>query len=190
MCSTVIFRYKCGCAERVVFECSFSSTTNSNASSSLRALSHQNCARRYRLHQEELFPPNKATLATVTPTPPSHQALPQSLGTDIQVPPSPKPTCPKTEKSKEQKAGETTVTELDESCHDCWQSDLQLAKQRDDDDTSSLTSMKDDEKDVRNLANTRILREKPLNELILPPPSPPIITDSGATSSTGSFSRN
>ncbi|KAH8159492.1 hypothetical protein CIB48_g8763 [Xylaria polymorpha] len=179
MCSTVIFLYKCGCAERVVFECSFSSTTNSNASNSLRALSHQNCARRYRLHQQKLFPPNKATTTETAPTPSSHQALPQSLGSNIPILPPPKSTCPKTEKSEGKKAGETIVTELDESCHDCWQSDLQLAKQQDDDDTSSLTSMKDDERSVRDLANTRILREKSVNELILPPTPPPIITDSG-----------
>ncbi|KAI0455546.1 hypothetical protein F5B21DRAFT_193216 [Xylaria acuta] len=189
MCSTVIFQYKCGCTEHVVFECPFSSTTNSNASSSLRALSHQNCSRRYRLHQQKLFPPEDAMTRATTPS--SYQTLSQSLGMKMPILPPPKLVCPRTEKTKERKAGETTITELDEICHDCWQSDVRLAKQKDDSDTASSTPTRACEREVEDPANTRILRERSVNELILlPPPPPPIITDSGVTSSTDSVPGN
>ncbi|KAI8953937.1 hypothetical protein F4801DRAFT_66648 [Xylaria longipes] len=184
MCSTVIFQYKCGCAERVVFECPFSWTTVSNASTSLRALSHQNCSRRYRIHQQKLFPPENATTTVTTPS--SHQEYSQSFGMKIPILPPPKLVCPRTGKMKEQKAGEAPMTELDEKCHDCWQSDLRLARQKEDSDTASSTSMRDCEMEVEDLANTRILRERSVNELILPPP-PPIIPDSGVTSSADGF---
>ncbi|TRX91328.1 hypothetical protein FHL15_007750 [Xylaria flabelliformis] len=194
MCSTVIFRYKCGCAERVVFECPFSSTTtNSNASDSPRALSHQNCSRRYRLHQQKLLPPENAT-ATATVSS-SQQEQTQFLWMEIPIRPIPRSrsVCPQTEKTKEQKTDKITITDIDESCHDCWQSDVLLKRQKRDSDTaSSQISTRSCNKEVESIAYTRILRERPVNELVLPPlsPPPPIITELGVTSSTEGVSEN
>ncbi|KAI1754337.1 hypothetical protein F4782DRAFT_51726 [Xylaria castorea] len=185
MCSTVIFQYKCGCIEHVVFECPFSSTTSSDTRSSLRALSHQNCSRRYQSHQRKLLLPENATTTATAPS--SQQAQLQPLWIEIPT----KLVCPKTEKAKGQKASETTITELDESCHDCWQSYVRLVKQKHDSDTASQNSTGNREKEVEHIANTRVLRERAVNELILPPPPPPpIITDSGVTLSTEGFSGN
>jgi hypothetical protein len=182
MCCTVIFKYRCGCAERVVFECPFSSTTNSILDERRDTDSHQNCSRHYRRHQEKLFAPEKTT-ATTTASP-SHQALPQSLQIMIPIlPPSGLP-CSKPEKTSEQKISETKTSELDDICHDCWQRSLRLAKQEDDDGVASSATMTDDKEEVEHIANSRILRERSVNEFILPQPT----TDSALVSSSESFS--
>ncbi|KAI0554194.1 hypothetical protein F4679DRAFT_349352 [Xylaria curta] len=190
MCSTVIFRYKCGCTERVVFECPFSSTTSSNINS-LRVLSHQNCSRRYQFHQQKLLPPENATAAATVPSSQQGQSQPLWM-MEIPILPPSSSVCPKTEKTKEQKADKITITELDENCHDCWQNDVLLERQKRDSDTASQNSTKNCEKNMGDIANTRILRERPLNELILPPPPPPppIITDLGVPSSMEGVSEN
>ncbi|KAI0914367.1 hypothetical protein F4823DRAFT_558063 [Ustulina deusta] len=186
MCSTVIFRYKCGCAERVVFECPFSLTTtsSSNSSKSLRAHARGNCSRRrYRLHQQKLFPAKRTTETTTTAS--SHRAQPLSLRMKIPIllPPE-SSSYPQTAKAKEQDTSETTITEIDDICHDCWQRELRPAKQRDDGGASSAP-MRDAE-DQENLAHTYVLRERPVNEVILLPPS----TSLGAVSSAESFPEN
>ncbi|KAF2969195.1 hypothetical protein GQX73_g4440 [Xylaria multiplex] len=173
MCSTVVFHYKCGCSERVVFECPFSSAPSSNLAKGLHADSRQNCSRRYRLHQKKLFPPQKLTVATTTI--PSSPKLP--------ILPPPKLYSSKSENTEEREADGETTTEIDEICHDCWQRGLGSTKQRDNDSTSS-TTMGDYEDDKENRVNVRVLRERSVNELILPPLS----TNPGTVSSIENFS--
>ncbi|KAI0856620.1 hypothetical protein F4860DRAFT_398746 [Xylaria cubensis] len=188
MCSTVIFRYKCGCAKHVVFECPFSSTTNVNPSDSLRVLSHQNCSRRYRLHQQKLLPPENATATATVPS--SQQEQAQLSWMKIPIRPLLKPVCSQNEKIKEEEADKITITDIDESCHDCWQSDVLLKRQKRDSDTASQNSTRSCDKEVESIDYTRILRERPVNELIPPPPPPRIITDLGVVSSTEGVSEN
>ncbi|KAI0537342.1 hypothetical protein GGR58DRAFT_351943 [Xylaria digitata] len=175
MCSTVIFHYKCGCAERVVFECPFSLTTSSNLAKGLHTDSRQSCSRRYRLHQKKLFPPQKRTAATTTTLSPPK----------LPILPPPKSYSSKSENTEEQETNREATTEVDEICHDCWQRSLGPTKQRDDDGTSS-TTIGDYEDDKENLVNVRVLRERSVNELILPPLS----TNLGAVSSTENFSED
>ncbi|KAI1735559.1 hypothetical protein F4680DRAFT_302375 [Xylaria scruposa] len=191
MCSTIIFRYKCGCTERVVFECPFSSTPSSNINNGLRVLSHQNCSRRYRSHQQKLLPPENATATATVHSSRQEQSQPLWM-MEIPILPPSSSVCLKTEKTEEQKADKIIITELDEDCHDCWQNNVLLERQKRDSDTASQTSAKNCEKNMEGMANTRILRERPLNELILPPPPspPPIITDMGVASSTEGVSEN
>ncbi|KAI0879514.1 hypothetical protein GGS24DRAFT_654 [Hypoxylon argillaceum] len=182
MCCTVVFQYRCGCAERVVFECPFPSTTNSLSDGDLDAYSPQNCLRHYRCHQEKLFAPEKDTVATTASL--SHQASSPSLQMTV---PSLLPlslSCSETEKTREQKASETRISKLDDICHDCWQRSLRLAKQKDVGDTTSSATMKDDNEEAEHGADSHILRERSLNEFILPQPSP----DRGVVSSAENLS--
>ncbi|RWA07645.1 hypothetical protein EKO27_g7454 [Xylaria grammica] len=182
MCSTVTFQYKCGCAERIVFECPFPSITSSNSSKSLHAHARRICSRRYRLHQQKLFR-QKQTATTTTPT--SYDVPTLSMPMNLPFLPLPKPYSPKPEKIQGKKAHECTVTEIDEMCHDCWQRSLRLTKQRDGDDGVSADAMRNEEEDEEgNFINARVLREMPVNELILPPSS----TSLGVQSSAESFS--
>ncbi|KAI1429348.1 hypothetical protein F5Y12DRAFT_482167 [Xylaria sp. FL1777] len=185
MCSTIIFQYRCGCAERVVFECPFSLTAISSpgSSKSLRAHVHKNCSRRYRLHQQKLFSLKRTTEKSSTPS--LHQAPSSPLQMEIPILPPPQPPCRQIGKAEEQNASETAVTEIDEICHDCWQHELRLAKKTEDDGASS-TTMRDGEEQGENIANTHVLKERPVNELILPPPNMSL----EAVSSTESFPEN
>ncbi|GAW26286.1 hypothetical protein SAMD00023353_2601410 [Rosellinia necatrix] len=187
MCSNTIFRYKCGCNERVVFECPFSSTTNSDSGGNADLHSHRNCSRRYRRHQQKLLLPKRPMRATATPS--SHQASSRpSHKTFPIIPCSPGiPRC-ETRDIKELKLIETPTTVLDEICHDCWQRTLRLT-QMDDDDTASSATTKNSEERTEYPANARILTERSVNELVLLP----LVTDSevvdlGAMSSVGGTS--
>ncbi|KAI0527881.1 hypothetical protein F5B22DRAFT_8837 [Xylaria bambusicola] len=183
MCTTVIFQYKCGCAERVVFECPFSSTTtqsstsslSSSPSESLRAHAHRNCSRRYQLQQQKLFASKGTTKPSTILS--SHQTQSQ-MQTGIPVLPFPKPSCLQIGKPEEQRIA---VTELDELCHDCWQLELQLTKQRESNDSDTMETDGDEQEDSG--MNARVLREMFLNELVVPPQN----ANLGATSSAESF---
>ncbi|KAI1167479.1 hypothetical protein F5B18DRAFT_647727 [Nemania serpens] len=162
MCSTVIFQYRCGCAERVVFECPFSSTTDSVSGENLHQHPRQNCSQR---HRHKLFPSKMTTSAANIPS--SHQAL--SSRPKIPVLPPPTLLYPEIGETREEQEASEATTALDEACHDCWQRSLRLARQGD-----------DDEEGMGDLANSRVLREISANRVILPPPR----TNSGATLST------
>ncbi|KAI0971141.1 hypothetical protein F4678DRAFT_433834 [Xylaria arbuscula] len=170
MCCTVMFQYKCGCIERVDFECPFStdSITDSSSSNSPRSITHQTCSRPYRLHQQKLFSPETTIKTAITPFSRQEQLLPLRIKGSIL--PLPEFSGQEIAKPEKRNIGEATVTEIDDLCHDCWQREVQLTKQRDGDSAPSTTT-KDGEEQQAILANTHILREKPVNELILPRPS-------------------
>ncbi|KAI0402732.1 hypothetical protein F4802DRAFT_574885 [Xylaria palmicola] len=173
MCSKVIFLYKCGCAERVLFECPFSSTQQ-----------YPNCSKRYRRHQQSLLAPNSLAKPTTAPSP--QQSPPDS--SQIEVPTSPPSghTSPRTTQTEARQARETRTTDVDDVCHDCWQSNLRLDNPTDHDDIVSPNTMGDDEGQAGNLATSRILREISLNELMLPPPN----LNTGPVSSAEHLSEN
>lgn len=181
MCSTVIFQYRCGCSERVVFECPFSSTANSVSGENLHPRPRRNCPKHHRNQLEKLFPSKTTTLSTSS-IPSPHQALSQPSQVKNPILP-PTLLCPEIERTKEQKENEAT-TSLDEACHDCWQRSLRLARRGDDDSTASSAIMIDNEEGIDNPANSRILKEISANRVILPPPR----SDSGAALSTVSSS--
>ncbi|KAI3337384.1 hypothetical protein HD806DRAFT_37557 [Xylariaceae sp. AK1471] len=168
MCSTVIFQYTCGCTEHVVLECPFSSSAANSHSHS------HACSRRYRRHQQKLFQPTTS----------SSLALSLRMKISPRLPP---PRLASLEDTAETKQT-TTTTELDEECHDCWKRNrirnLKLAKKTDDDTASSVT-MRDEEEDVMD---SRILRERSVNEVILPPPRRNVDVTSSARSFSESFS--
>ncbi|KAI0105530.1 hypothetical protein GGR51DRAFT_192597 [Nemania sp. FL0031] len=182
MCATIIFQYTCGCVERVIFECPFSSITNPILDEDLNIHSDQKCSRRYRCHQERLLATEKTTDTNTTP--PSHQTLSQSLKMIIPFLPPPNSEYPETKTNKEQKTSETKTAKLDDLCHDCWQHSLWLAKQKDENNITSSTRMKRDGEDAEDMANSRVLKEISVNEVILPRRN----SDPGVSSSGGSFS--
>lgn len=193
MCTTVIFQYKCGCSEPVVFECPFSappissSGSSSSPSENLRAQAHQNCSKRYRLQQEKLFSSSKRSGQTTSNLSSPHAKPSGCAGTPVS--PFPKPTCLQIEKAEEHSLGETPVTELDELCHDCWQHELQLAKQSEDEDTA-VTEEGDEEEGNRVQVNARILREISPNELVISPNIANINVNMTPMSSARSFPSN
>ena len=93
------------------------------------------------------------------------------------------------EKAEEHSLGETPVTELDELCHDCWQHELQLAKQSEDEDTA-VTEEGDEEEGNRVQVNARILREISPNELVISPNIANINVNMTPMSSARSFPSN
>ncbi|KAI0808462.1 hypothetical protein GGR55DRAFT_192764 [Xylaria sp. FL0064] len=167
MCSSVIFQYRCGCTERVVFECPFFSTTVSSSSNDPDTHAHGNCLRHYQQHQKKLLPPRTTR---TTASPPSHEEQSLSLRT-MKIPIlKPEASYPQTEDDTTQDTSQTAMTEIDDICHDCWQRELQLAKHRDDDSSPSITTT-DGEEQEENLDDIHVLREMSMNELILLQPS-------------------
>jgi hypothetical protein len=63
----------------------------------------------------------------------------------------------------------TSITKLDEQCHDCWRRDKQRAKDIDDDVAFSSTRRG---KEGQCPDPSRILRERSVNEFTLPLPPP------------------
>ncbi|KAI8634636.1 hypothetical protein F5Y19DRAFT_469698 [Xylariaceae sp. FL1651] len=153
MCSTVIFEYTCGCTERVVFKCPFSSTLYS--SSSLRSRSN-NCSRRQRRHLQELFQP---------PRPPHGQPL--ALRREIPALPLPSLPCPNSTTIGQ--LSETAATKLGEECHDCWRRSLQLEQDTNGKNADSSSSVARGADEERN--TSRVLREMTPNELARMPPN-------------------
>ncbi|KAI1367041.1 hypothetical protein F5Y08DRAFT_102883 [Xylaria arbuscula] len=191
MCTTVIFQYKCGCSEPVVFECPFSSPpipssgSSSSPSESLRAHAHRNCSKRYRLQQEKLYSSQQALWTTASNTSTLHaEAL---MLAETPVPPLPKPSCVQIEKGEEKNSSEIPVTELDELCHDCWQHELELAKQAEAEDEDEAITGDDDEGQGNGANSNRILREIFSNELVRSPHSPAGNANRGVSSSAESF---
>ncbi|KAI1312146.1 hypothetical protein F5Y03DRAFT_265571 [Xylaria venustula] len=170
MCCTVVFQYKCGCAERIVFECPFStvSVTDSSSSNSLRSIAHQTCSRPYRLHQQKLFSPKATTKTTTTPSSRREQLLPLRLKGSILT--LPELSGQENATPEKRNIGEAAATEIDDLCHDCWQREVRLTKQRDGNSAPSTTT-RDSEEQGKILVNANILREKSVNELILSRPS-------------------
>ncbi|KAI1128051.1 hypothetical protein F5Y10DRAFT_181828 [Nemania abortiva] len=183
MCAIVVFQYRCRCTERVVFECPFSSATNSILGEDLQMQPQQNCSRRYRRHQERLLTPENTTETAVT-TPSHRPSLSRPLQMMIPILLPPTLPYPEKERTNGQKTIETKTTEIDELCHDCWRHSLWLAKQKDDDKSASSSTIRDNIDEADDVANRGILRERSANEFILPQPN----TDSEAVSSGGSFS--
>ncbi|KAI1117093.1 hypothetical protein F5Y14DRAFT_457960 [Nemania sp. NC0429] len=169
MCSTVIFQYRCGCAERVLFECPFSVSVSGE---DLCTPPRHSCSKHHRRLLKKLFL-SKGVISTTASIPSSYQALlSQSSRTEIPALPRPTLLSPEIEdvNMKEQDANEST-TALDETCHDCWQRSLRLARRGDDDDNNTTASpaLMDNEGEMENLADSRILREISGNRVRLPP---------------------
>ncbi|KAI0429184.1 hypothetical protein F5Y09DRAFT_357082 [Xylaria sp. FL1042] len=153
----------------------------SSSSNNLAADVHQDCSQRYKRHQKKLLLPRRTTKPTPTPSSHKEQSLPlRTMKTPI-LPPQ--PSYPQIGKKERQVTSETAVTEIDDICHDCWQRELQLAKQRDDDSNSSTTT-RDGEEQEENMDNTHVLREMSMNELILLQPSVSLEAMSSAESAT------
>ncbi|KAI0201495.1 hypothetical protein F4808DRAFT_127865 [Astrocystis sublimbata] len=236
MCSGVIFQYKCGCAERVVFECPFSSPSPSpspspsasEANTSLRALSHHNCVRRYRVHQQNLLPPSENGRGAATAIPRGSKASDSIgngaagdhgvAGATASFPDSGSARLPSNSASQplnmrflgglrstcpEQGAGSgggLPVTEIDECCHDCWQSDvlreLEEGKASEDYEMEvdgDLDFDMDADTDVDESCETpRVLRELTLSEINALPTAEPMTTtvSSAMSSSSENLARN
>ncbi|KAK5631763.1 hypothetical protein RRF57_007477 [Xylaria bambusicola] len=70
-------------------------------------------------------------------------------------------------KAEEHSTSEAVITELDELCHDCWQRELRLTKQRENDGSSTMETDRDEQDDSG--INTHVLREIFPNEFIVSP---------------------
>ncbi|KAI1281249.1 hypothetical protein F5Y07DRAFT_291252 [Xylaria sp. FL0933] len=169
MCSTVIFEYRCGCTERVVFKCPFSSATVSSSSNGPGTHTHRDCSRHYQRHQRKLLPPRRTTKSTASPSPSHEEQSPYPITMNIPISTHQAP-YPQIEENARQDTSETAMTEIDDICHDCWQRELRLVKQRDD-DGNSLTTTTDGEEQEENPDEIYVLREMSPNELILFQPS-------------------
>ncbi|KAI1821787.1 hypothetical protein F4861DRAFT_441744 [Xylaria intraflava] len=167
MCSTVIFRYVCGCTERTVFECPFSSATSLTSKRGAHARSNQSCARRHRRHLKRLLRSETQRAATVTEaTTPSPRLITLPLRTKTPVLSPPRLSRSQLVKPERRNLIEVPITEVDEMCHDCWIHGLQVAKQRDNDKDLSIATP-DDEDNTDDLTSTHVLKERSVNELAL-----------------------
>ncbi|KAI2642574.1 hypothetical protein GGS21DRAFT_179053 [Xylaria nigripes] len=157
MCSTVTFRYSCGCTEIAVFECLYSSSSHFTSQEKGRTRSCSPCSRRHRRRQRKLTEPGETRPAATGATPSRNETS---------VPAPSTLSLHQTARPEEPESNER-FTEVSELCHTCWQLSQLPRKLQDEDALRSRSTTQDVESVTDAVNSTDVLREISLNDLAL-----------------------